>query len=504
MEVAASLLKPKEFHESMSLAERHEYQRHGEVAGEVLEGIKDTLRWWAPSEGKLPDGLGRYRILLPFFELPGGRALAYPFVKARHGGETTLELQRLGAFHGFYPATDVVWSWRGFRVGATNQEYSLLPFHVSSCIVILDLVSNLDIRVRVTRNVITIGQTVAKQLRVFITQKVAEVEDAFLQAHVSSPYCWLCARLSRRLVPRGAKATWAIFGRDEQLIWKEIQYPCITAFSRDGNPTLGQGLFYSNEKLPETLCCNGHPVTVCSFLVFNRDKQNTRTVIPFELDLPPRKVVQALNVLPLLIPMWDEEPHATTPVAPSIATANFPSEWGTLLGCGMEVPAAEWVLLNRVHSITEFATKSPLTWTTSALSQFRYGDERKIKVFPNEVQRATLLQSQPDAADWLIACALCRESDRIWSTLNEQHADFWHALWRRLGLGDNQPILFYLQTYNQLLVLTPDRAEMIRAYLPSDKTAVEKYLPWPSADWRIITPDNQPTQPALGTAAAET
>jgi hypothetical protein len=106
---------------------------------------------------------------------------------------------------------------------------------------------------------------------------------------------------------------------------------------------------------------------------------------------------------------------------------------------------------------------------------------RKI-AFPDDQERSQLVQRPAEGLDWLLACALGENTEKLWITLAEQDADFVKMLWRSLGLASDAPVVFCtVGDRTAVRVLTPVGVTDKLSFLPRD--LIEKDLPWPPQDW---------------------
>lgn len=90
------------------------YKGMDQSARELLEEARQCLRW-ETTIGEAGDGSVRYRLLLPYFLLPGGKSLAFMRVAERGRVLSVLPLHPDSTRYCASPHTDVLHGWKGMR-----------------------------------------------------------------------------------------------------------------------------------------------------------------------------------------------------------------------------------------------------------------------------------------------------------------------------------------------------------------------------------------------------
>lgn len=93
---------------------RQEIEETDRQIAEARAEARECLRWHL-EEGELPDGLGRFRILIPYFELPGGNCAGFMRISRSESGTV---LKRLGAGELLSGKLESLWAWHGMSVPA--------------------------------------------------------------------------------------------------------------------------------------------------------------------------------------------------------------------------------------------------------------------------------------------------------------------------------------------------------------------------------------------------
>jgi hypothetical protein len=238
---------------------------------------------------------------------------------------------------------------------------------------------------------------------------------------------------------------------------------------------------YMNVPLPDCLSLDKHPVGMQDRVIL-RTGDEAHTAIGVSLmgsDFQPDRIVQGLGDELSLVPMWTHGRRHVGHLSAGIGVLSFPPNWGAVLGCEEIIGLNHRVFLNRAHSTFDVLSRASLRFTDASLAAYK--GVRKIAL-PDVQQRSQLLKNPGEGVDWLLACALSENADKLWVALAEQDEDFLSMLWRSLGLESDTPVVFCTGGDRAAVrLLTPGGVTDNLGILRRD--FVEKYLPWPPPDW---------------------
>jgi hypothetical protein len=277
---------------------------------------------------------------MPFFDLPKGAALAFLFLGDK-AGSASPELHPLELGDGVHLTHKVTWSWRGFRVlSSGNNEFHDVVYKPklrSPCLIWLDLTSGAE--VQVNRETVYVNDATARELFEFVSQRLTDINEAFLSEHRDSLYASLNSRLSNCPTPGEAKLTWATFGQRQERHWREVEFPCIFPYHDRNGPSIGQGgsMNFQRIPLPDAVFLNGRPVDMCdSITLLTGDGSISVSLMGF--DVQPDRVIQGLGNELFMMAVWDQRLWKTDQPPAGIAVLIFPPQ----LECGACVPPTDF------------------------------------------------------------------------------------------------------------------------------------------------------------------
>jgi hypothetical protein len=149
-------------------------------------------------EGVLPSGLGRFRILIPYFNLPGGASLAFLNVEERDGGLPVGSVGRSGSSYVLIFSIEDscrIVGWKGMRIKRETIEPQKEQKWAFPVIVQINWTSNDAGRIVVNRTDIHESEK-AKIDRQWLTKKADALLEDLLQRHQNSVYAGLNSRLA--------------------------------------------------------------------------------------------------------------------------------------------------------------------------------------------------------------------------------------------------------------------------------------------------------------------
>ena len=188
----------------------------------VRDGARSSLRYFGPLTGDLPDGLGTYRITLPYFALEGGPSLIYlREVGARF---QTMRWGRLIPLNGIG-----LISWRGFGLEDEDEkdDRALSFFTPARMIVEVDLTRGATISINRERLEYQNRRTIQEAIRIAVMQ----LFDKFVVTHSDkqryaalSPQWIAC--IKDRTKALEAAAFW-FFLEGKYLVWRPARLPAL-------------------------------------------------------------------------------------------------------------------------------------------------------------------------------------------------------------------------------------------------------------------------------------
>lgn len=464
---------------------------------ELKEAAVDSLRWLEIT-GHLDDGLGRYRILVPFFQLPGGRCLA--FLRVRKSGQQR-ELARCADSYVWLPSTASIFGYKGMlvpevvRSRGRGVEHTYFSRRAS---VEVDFETPKAGSLQVNRGTFTLsadGEACLRHLR----DKVRGVVGQFAEDNSDSPYGTITRAVGVRGKPLREPFWLASSDASCQATapWMNIAFPAITT-----SP------WVSHKRVPTHVRWRGQDVSVLPWLQAADIRRGSPDIWVGWIDstVPPSRIVEYAPwfVSDLgLAPLWASAPTETSCARhPLQMKAVFPPPWLTLCGAFFEnynVPGSRVTVLNKNHRAVEASSIG--AWDRVAAKLRQSADPLDLK---DEILSDPCL-----TAAWLllvIASPLNSQPTYIWRGLVERDPSFLWAVWHLLfgpgqSVGNATPICFWTElpgdSQKFLEVLTPqDR----RRYGYQESAEIREHLPDPGPEWRLeicvedAEPDKRPTR----------
>ncbi|XXX74790.1 hypothetical protein WMF30_44775 [Sorangium sp. So ce134] len=465
-------------------AARLDVERHERRWSAKRAEVRGALRLHE-HRGRLPDGLGRYRIVIPYFELPGGRSLV--FVRARQTGDEFI----LEQFEGdrrrmLFPIVDTtfansvgqLWeSWKGFSVRG-SWGHGTLPFRAGT-LVQVDWASPLVGGVGVTRETMKHGP-IAGEAREWLRERAtAELQRLCLE-HRNSPFFELGAMYFEEgglEPPRWRPKRWFLSdrGTDGELTrWGVQPYPCAVPILHARSESVeGAEMVLQGSRVSPVVQAWGTPWP----------KWGSAMV-------PPDRLVLLRNGPDDAALVWDRESSLQRRAVP---TAAFPPAWKHLACIGhLETHAlgrSRTEVWNDDHPLVLLVDRESLEWVHTVLGQPDSNRSRRVGVDDPRPYRDVLFQSRSRAAAWIIRC-LEFNNDEVWNGLVEDDPGFLAEIWRlvfgdaaRLSCGAWQPVIRFGMFFRGddglgLVSITPE------GWVSDDKAkGLEGVLPEPGEDW---------------------
>jgi hypothetical protein len=454
--------------------EREDRQRHFDhVRSKAISTLHSII-----SSGNLPDGLGKFRLHLPYFELPEGAALA--FLRVREA-DNALSLAKIGRGVCFYPEAKTSLSWKGMLVKDKDRKLSELfdssyGEHSVSPVVEIDFESDRAGSLSVDRAIFSLsGEGITAGLSI---RKMADkLAQDFVVANCRSAY----ATLNRRLV-RGSdvmirEPRWFAEENtgESTATWKKISFPAVTS------------LPWIYTAVPPKVNWNGQPVDVLHCLRGLRSTSDYDGV-PFidEATPPDRVVLLSLSWRTSVAPLWLRNPFARgkTSTAATL-TCPFPPSWTDLCGVhftaysGAHERASIW---NEGHRIVQQATPEAWKWLVEQTSH--QSDPLTLKV--------ELLSDRGKASAWILNFIL-RDNHQLWDGICERDQgflwDLWHLLFGDVSEPNPASICLWVEDVpdSRLRVVNPNGWSVYNRKLPE----IEKRMPNPGNEWCLEGPTQE-------------
>jgi hypothetical protein len=220
---------PKEL---LSTSRRQEIEAGESHWREVRNEAKQNLRWKV-FDGELPDGLGYFRIQLPYFELPDGPSLG--FLRVRQKGRKLL-LEKIGEGHVYIPPNALITGWKGVQVDSfePGEDYpvsSTVYGYDLGAITQVDWTSPDAGTIAVNRDQLRLEQK-AQQALGWLDDRTMQMYQTFLDDHQDSAYAVLNCGLVRAKLPSSHHLNW-IHEEGQSAEWRPLAFPAINKYFRE-------------------------------------------------------------------------------------------------------------------------------------------------------------------------------------------------------------------------------------------------------------------------------
>ena len=420
----------------LTKADREQAEAFDAVRSQFADQIVNAARLSPPLEGALPDGLGHFRLQLPYFELPGGESLVFVSVESVDG-QFVVDF-RNGEW-GAVPPTRWRASWKGISV--EHEIYYPPPSLVGRTIigpvyVSIDWQSQRAGEIGVSRKAFTLSPE-AHEAVAWLRRKADDLFREFIADHRGSVYHTLNLRRFGRLgfsVPASGHEYWLVVGNDPKKgAWVPVQYPLTTS------DFLDQYLrgYFNDIFIAQTFgVWPGGP----------HSQELFRWSSP--PGCPPQKVVLA-DVGHTRFPtvLWTEpddrrslsdQPHQGG------WSCDFPPNWGRVVGMRVAERFSIW------------NPDNPLSASTPEDEQWVRNHLRDASVDPLSL-RGALTTERGKGAAWIRS--LLGQDGRIWNGLVERDRSFIYSVWElvfrdAVGTREVDPACFFDTKF--LVVITPN------------------------------------------------
>jgi len=449
------------------------------VAG--VNEARSALRW-SIREGILPNELGQYRILLPYFDLTGGPSQEFMRVQEEHG---TLIVEPIGNGHCIRTSDGILnLGWNGMQVTFLNKtdlykdkndpewelhgKCDLFPLsHLLCCEV--DFHSDRAGEIQVNRNGLVVHGDGTQCLN-WLSRAAREFRTEFAHGKSASPYATTFSAESDTSLhiasPKWLQRSCDVGG--DTMVWGECWFPLTVA---PYSWAMGIPIPLKPRWMDREVCVQ-HDLAMVEM------GRSSHTVLGG--DGPPHRLVvwKPGAGRHIIMPLWIS-PESTGSAATERfwCRADFPPVWDTICGASSRAfYLGAQMLWNRNH---------PLLASTG-IAELEWAGTQPIKM-PLEF-RDEILQDRAHAAAWVLQ-ALQQEASGLWQAINERDASFLPGLWSLLfedGVhGDKPtPVCFLLQFGESLglRVVTPTERKVVEL---TDARELERYLPDPGKEWCV-------------------
>lgn len=439
---------------------------------DVRKKIRQCLRWIS-EEAELPNGIGHFRIRIPYFELAGGKSLI--FLNDEKNGEE-LNLKRLLKSYYYKAGGTTTASWKGMR---TDWHYQRDPgfewghYSVGSVNLELDFHDEEAAIPQVSRNAIT-GKPKAQQALQWLDRKGKKLIERFVKENVTSRYTLLNCRIAGVYVsikdPQWPGLADENTG-DRKL--QRIEFPAVTS------------LPWKYMRFPKKVQYRGKAVTVLTSVGTADETDHYKGISAIGLSTCPDKIVLAEKTYTLIIaPLWDKSPYQTgAQTTWSLTTARFPPNWKSLVGVQF-ASYDDVTIWNKAFPLLKHIKEDHWKWAI----------EQTDNIDPLTISNV-LLKDRGRAIAWLLntACSAARD---VWNALPERAPDFLKELWRIVFKLSGRsrtfkPIALWVQKipYSRLRVLSPSGWNV---YEYSKTEVMEQHMPDPGEKWKLVSVEEKP------------
>jgi len=294
-------------------------------------------------DGELPEGLGRYRIRLPYWELPGGGSLGFFRLS---GGSSTRALKRIGKGYLFVPWGRTRVAWKGMLAPELKRhdlEAEMYPPHADivtrdelrrgfalprSADLEIDLTSADAAELSVSRDRLILKDAVNKALK-RLREKVRTAWKSFLCRHQTSEYFHLNVAIFEQALPNPMPLRWLVPSRGESVgIWGKVRFPAIVSTAYDRIFVPSRPPVWKGKEVHVT------PLVYDSYI----GTDHSRSFSWCGENSPPHRIVAFWSRNARIACMWTANRTRRQPKCPLGTTCSFPpsgTTWHWLCGIRM-------------------------------------------------------------------------------------------------------------------------------------------------------------------------
>ncbi|WP_437569938.1 HD domain-containing protein [Sorangium sp. So ce542] len=437
---------------------------------EIDNLIKDAhanLRWLR-KEIALPHGLGRARVNMPYFELPGGRSLAFMRAKV---DERSLRLEKILEDNYVFapPLMEVIAAWNGMKANLHFPRSRNDPQVIAE----IDLTERSVARVDVGRFELKVEGYAWSQLRAHLTQEGHDLVKDFLDDNRASAYATLNHSIADVPLLPDSKPHW-IIGDSDAMRWEEFVFPVAEAID----------FFWDRRRTQDTGQWNGRDVLFLGMA--GVVGKNDRWLWHASTHAPDRIVLHNNADGVGLSGIWLHA-HPVTKRSRLegswqdglLLMSEFPPSWShVLLVLFDSTNVRKQMVVNRANPIVGALDPSALRWI------------REVGEFP-VLPMDEISSNRARAAAWLLDILRRPRSEgkEVWMGLEERCPNLVRDVWEMVVGGPDVPIYVWEQYRNQIVrIVRPGTWE-----LTSDTKALvhgpDPKLHDPGQEWWLALPD---------------
>lgn len=409
---------------------------------EVKNRFQEALGWFS-EEGELPDSLGSYRILVPFYDLSGQRSGIFLDFQNNGLPDRTKMILRDSSFSQLLIESDLLASFNGMCLEDFElEDHAFHPYLWQA-----DWSNQIAGKVSISRDDFQMTEK-AYQVVSWIKSRAKTLLGEVLSAEASI-FSELNARLSPEVPLATAEPWWMFQAGDGQTVWAPAIFPVVDLSSiRPSSRPIAR------------IEWNERPVSLALDVAAVVDT-NRRRGFSFERgSLFPDHVG-------LLLPHWQIVPlyvelTRSLPKAVEWSCAQFPPAWKSICGLiGFHVRP----VLNRCHPFAEALEEVDLDWASSS---------RRSTLASEEV-----LATRGRAALFIVDLLRSFEFNTRWLTLGTEFRD---RLWDKILPPETlvEEMVISMMSLGLLVV----RRDKIDRFHP-DHPRVRDYLPDPGPEWTL-------------------
>jgi len=469
----------RQIEELKTSQERQEIERERSVTEAAEGAIVNGLRWFDAETGELSEGIGQYRVLIPFFELADGKSLIYPAGR-RHPDEFVGAMFRHS--NSWYPSRSLQFSWRGWAIDAKEgksesmpdahvpyrflQEETLLNlpphFHVG-----VDLWASEVGRVEVHRRSMHLDPSARETIIRDLNSALARSAEKFLEWAHSPAWEYVNRRALGKHSTDFHEKRWLALWPDGELAFRPLTFPLSAKWETPSEFSAVDVPLWRGKSM-------ANPMELGSRLTWY-----SKTDVPQKLALLKDPHRSRLCVV------WERNPSEADLPCEQGWPVECPPAWKHLLGGdidkhgSLDAHARGNVLrfLNKDHVL--FNLVSGLKIANVSGQRNRYNTE--TWGLPSE----GVLEDRKTAAQWLLeTCILERDfQGRYWTFLEEDKPGFLASLWTLLFGPESleTPVLFAQENIIKIISSTSVKY----SWLPSG-------LDDPGDEWLVKTASRLP------------
>ena len=477
--------------ELLSSTRRQEIEAEEKHIEIVRNEAAKCLRWKV-CESEMPDGVGKVRIHVPYFDLQGKEALAFLRMTEQ---DHALIAQNIHNGYIFIPSGRVYQSWKGMAVESESIDHRDIADrefeHLEpGAFVEVDWFSAIAGSIAVNRTRFLLN-TQSTEFRPWITEQCENIRSEIAKNSEQSVFGLLNRNLTNSGITIWKPLSWlalenADHGKGRK--WMPLKFPLIsrnTLFDED----LPTNITWKRSKVSTSGNIQGmHDNEVYEGLTWYSERTPPDKIMLMERAAFPKTNKRSrarphLMHAPTLIPIWTTPPKLAPRSHAVGYISKFPRKWPTLCVAEFEFfideePTHIW---NSRHPILSLLSVEGLDWCAKTFAKPL--DPLPLK---NEI-----LSTSGRASAWVMMC-LRTEAQELWEGAKERDPSFLKNLWeiifpdrKRTGSRE-QVICKWVEDDSRLLILSPSGWLDLGGYNQENRRIILKHVPDPGLEWKVI------------------